>query len=108
KPRADRTFRTNLRLAAETAAHVLRNHADAALRNTQRLRELLRRAVDRLRGNPRRQPVAFPLAHNSVRLHAHVRDDVGRVLGFDNVCRLLESFVEISRFLRGTLTYVAA
>ena len=72
------------------------------------LREVVARAVDALRGDPRRQLVAVPLAHRAVRLHADVRDDVRRVGLFERVRRRREARREIAGLLRLPLAHVAA
>ncbi len=98
---ADQPFGADAqRLAAEAAAHVLADDAHVGLRNAQRAGEVLPRAVDPLRRDPRRQLVAVPLADRAVRLQADVRDDVRRVGLLDRVRRRLEAGREIARFLR--------
>ena len=87
--RADEALRVGAELAAEAAAHVLRDDADVGARNLEALREAVLRAVDALRGHPRRQLVAVPLADAAVRLHAHVRDDMRRIGLLDDVRGLL-------------------
>ena len=60
--RADDSLHVGPELAAEPAAHELRDDPDVRLRDVQRLGEPLARAVHRLRGDPRGQRVALPLA----------------------------------------------
>ena len=65
---ADQAFGADAQcLAAEAAAHVLADDAHVGLRNAQRAGEVLPRAVDALRRDPRRQLVAIPLAYRAVR-----------------------------------------
>src|SRR2546428_7475921 len=97
--RADDPLRVWRELAAEPAAHVLRDHADIGLRNAERLRESLRALMAALRRHPCRELVAFPLAYRAVRLETHVADDVRRVCLFDDVGGLLEPAIEIAGFL---------
>src|SRR5262249_46392746 len=59
-------FGADLRLAAEAAAHVLRDDTYVGLWNLETVGELLRRAVHGLRRDPGRQLVAFPFAHHRV------------------------------------------
>ena len=109
EPGADQAFGADAqRLAAKAAAHVLADDADVGLRNAERGREVLARAVDALRRDPDRQLVAVPLAHGAVRLEADVRDDVRRVGFLERVGRRLEAGRQIAGLLRLPLAHVAA
>src|SRR5262249_47183567 len=101
-------FGADLRLAAEAAAHVLRDDTYVGLWNLETVGELLRRAVHGLRRDPGRQLVAFPFAHHRVAFHAHVRDDVRRICCFDGLSSFREARGEVAGFLRLTLPYVPA
>src|SRR5262249_5963804 len=84
---ADDALPIGCELAAEAAAHVLRDDTHVALRNAERLRKSLRALMTALRRDPRREPVAFPFAHRAVRFEADVADDVRRVGLFNGVRR---------------------
>src|SRR5207247_6620323 len=75
-------------LAAEAAAHVLRDHAYVRLRNPERLRKTLRALMHALRRHPRRELVAVPLADGSVRFETHVGDHMRGACGFEDVRRV--------------------
>ena len=69
--RADDALRVRPELAAEAAAHVLRDDAHVRLRNASgRARSSSRVPLHALRRDPRRQLVAVPLADRAVRLEA--------------------------------------
>src|SRR5260370_31782096 len=68
KLRADQTLGVRTKLAAEPAAHVLRDAVDVRLRDLQPLCELLCRLNHGLRRNPGRELVSVPLADATVRL----------------------------------------
>ena len=104
---ADDALRVGRELAAEAAAHVLRDGVDVGLRDAEPLREPLRALNHRLRRDPRRQLVAVPLAHGAVRLEADVADHVRRVGRLDDVRGLGEAGVEIAGFFRRRLARVA-
>src|SRR5205807_7048689 len=87
-------------LTAEAAAHVLADHAHVGLRNPQRAGEILTSAADPLRGDPRGQLVAFPLAYGAMRLHAGMRDDGSRIGFLDDVRCRLEASRQIAALLR--------
>ena len=109
EPGADQPLAADAqRFAAETAAHVLTDHANVGLRDLQPGGEVLPRLVDALRGNPHRQLVAVPLTDRAVRLHARMRDHLRLVGLFDGVRGCLEPCRDIARLLRLTLTHVAA
>src|SRR3954467_3428454 len=91
EPRADEALRVGTELAAEAAAHVLRDDTDVRARNLQALREAVLRPMHALRRYPCRELVAVPLADAAVRLHADVRDDMRRICLLDNVSGLLEA-----------------
>src|SRR6185312_12239822 len=107
EPRADEALRVGTELAAEAAAHVLRDDADVRAWNLQALREAVLRAVDALRGDPRRELVAVPLADAAVRLHAHVRDDVRRIRLFDDVRGGFEAGLDVAVLLDVALALIA-
>src|SRR5439155_3569599 len=92
--RADQSLGVRTELAAEPAAHVLRDAVHVRLRNLESLRELLRRLNHRLRRDPGRQLVAIPLADTTVCLETDVRNHMGGVRGVDDVRRFRESVLE--------------
>src|SRR5262245_6787332 len=53
EPRADKALRVRTELAAEPAAHVLRDDANVRCRNPEALRKAVLRAVNTLRAHPR-------------------------------------------------------
>ena len=108
QPCANQPLRVRGHLAAEAAAHVLRDHANVCRRDVQAAGEPLARGADPLRRHPRRQVIAVPFADGTVRLEAHVRDDVGRVRLFEDECRLLEPGGDVARLLRRARSHVAA
>src|SRR5438477_12965887 len=83
--RADDALRIGRELAAETAAHVLRDDTHVRLWNAKRLRVALRALMHALRCDPCGELVAFPLADRAVRLETHVRADVRRIRLPDDV-----------------------
>ena len=93
---ADDALRVGRELAAEAAAHVLRDGVDVGLRDAEPLRESLRALNHRLRRDPRGQLVAVPLADGAVRLEADVADHVRRVGRFDDVRGLGEAGGEVA------------
>ena len=107
EPRANQALGAELQLAAEPAAHVLTDDADVRLGNLQAPGKVVARGVDALRRHPRRQLVAVPLAHRAVRLHAGMRDDVGRIGLLERMRGGLESRREIADFLSIRLADVA-
>ena len=95
-------------LAAEPAAHVLGDHADVGLRDTEAGGEAFARAVHGLRADPRRQLLAFPLADAAVRLERHVRLHL-RVVGLlDDVRGRGEAGLDVALFLGLRGLHVAA
>ena len=107
QPRADEPFGADVGLAAEAAAHVLRDDAHVRLGNLQAVGILLGGRVDALRRDPGRQLVAVPLAHGAMRLEAAMGNDMRRIGLFDDVRRLLESGVEIPRLFPVAVPRVA-
>ena len=95
-------------LAAEPAAHVLRDHPHVRLRDVQAGGQPFARRADALRRDPRRQVVAVPFADRAVRFEADVRDDVRGVGLIDAERGLLEAAGEVARLLRLALADVAA
>jgi hypothetical protein len=95
-------------LAAEAAAHVLRDAVDVRLRDLQPLGELLRRLNHRLRRDPRGELVAVPLAHAAMRFEAHVRDHMGGIGRLDYVGGLREAVIQRAGFFLRALAHVAA
>ena len=108
QPRTDDAFRVRGELAAEPAAHVLRDHADIGCGDLEAARVAVARAVHGLRRHPRGELVSVPLAHGAVRLEADVRDDVRGIRLLDNVRGLLESGVEVTGFCSHAGPRVAA
>jgi hypothetical protein len=106
--RADESLGVRRELAAEPAAHVLRDHPDVCCGNLERLRVAVAAAVDGLRGHPRGQLVAVPLTHGAMGLEAHMRDDVRGIGLLDDVRGLLEARIEVAGLLRGSGPGVAA
>ncbi len=99
QPRAQQSLHVGAELAAEAAAHELRDDAHVGLRDLEPLRESFARAVDRLRRHPRRQVVAVPLAHAAVCLERCVRLHLRRVGAFNGERSCLEPRREIAVFL---------
>src|SRR4051812_18552011 len=90
KLRADEALDIRSELAAEAAAHVLRDHADVCLRNLETVGEPDPALMGALRRYPRRQLVAVPLADAAVRLEADVRDHMRGVRRVDEVLGVRE------------------
>ena len=83
-------------LAAEAAAHVIRDHTHVGLRDSERFGDSVPCTVHRLRRNPRRQLLAFPLADAAVRLEARMRLHLRRVQPFDDVTGLGQPFLDVA------------
>ncbi len=71
-------------LRAEAAAHGVDDHAHAAERQAERVRELGAHAGGVLRRHVDREPVGAPVGDDGVRLHAAVRLHLGAVFAFDD------------------------
>ena len=105
--RADHDLRLGPQLAAKPAAHVVGDDADVRLLDLEGGGNARPALVHGLRGDPRRQPVTFPLADAAMCLKAGVRLDLRGVLPLDSVRRGLERRLDIPFSALGRLRDVS-
>ena len=107
QPGADEPLCVGTKLAAETAAHELGDHADVRLRNLQATRETLTRPVDGLRRHPGREVLAVPFAQATVGFERHMRLHLRRVGALDDVSGTLEAGLDVTLLFGVAPTRVA-
>ncbi len=84
------------RFGAEAAAHAVDDHAHAAERQAERLRQLVPHAGGELGGHMDRQPVRPPIGDDRVRLQAAMGLHLGAIFAFDDDIGLREALRHIA------------
>ena len=93
---ADHALDVGAELAAESPTHVFADHANVRLRDLEGFGEAFTRPMDRLRGHPRGELVALPLAETAMGLETHVRLHLSLIGRFDDLRGGFEARVEIA------------